>query len=89
MVGGEDGDSISIASSLLKRHSHTIKRRNIKTMRDFKLDGQVDDCDIKVVILNLGSDVNIPHKNPWEMLEKEGYFILQYSCSWLINITYL
>lgn len=46
MVGGEDGESIHIASNLLKRNSHVFKRINIRTRWDFKLDAQVDGCDI-------------------------------------------
>jgi hypothetical protein len=61
LVGGEDGDSSPIATNLPERHSYKVKRKIIITKREFILDLQVDEYDIKHVMLQLylGFDVNI------------------------------
>nr|QHR87383.1 hypothetical protein Q903MT_gene1393 [Picea sitchensis] len=50
---------MQIFSNLPKIHSHQVKRRRIRSEKEFHLDAQVDGYDIKDVMLYLGSDVNI------------------------------
>lgn len=44
------------------------KRRRKRTGREFRLDAQVNGYDIKSVMFNVGSDVNILPKKYWEAL---------------------
>lgn len=54
----EEGD-LGISANLAEKHSHRVKRRRRRTGKEFRLDAQVDGYDIKDVMLDLGSDVNI------------------------------
>jgi hypothetical protein len=58
LVGDGYEEYAPITTNTLKSHSHRIKRRKIKTDREFKLDALVDGCDVKYVMLDLGLDDN-------------------------------
>jgi hypothetical protein len=47
-----------------------VKRRKIQTQKEFRLATKLDEFDIKDVMLDLGSDVNILPKKTWEDLGK-------------------
>jgi len=51
----------------------------------------VDGYEIRDVMLDLGSDVNILLKKSWEAMGKTRlvYYILLLSCGWPINIVFL
>lgn len=59
LAGLEEEEDMQIFSNLPKIHSHQVKRRRIRSEKEFHLDAQVDGYDIKDVMLYLGSDVNI------------------------------
>ena len=57
-------------STLLENRSHIVKKRKIRTGKEFRLDAQVDGYEIKDVMLDLGSDVNILSNKSWEAMGK-------------------
>ena len=59
LVEDECEEYVPNTTNTSKSHSHRIKRRKIKTSREFRLDALVDGCDIKYVMLDLGLDANI------------------------------
>jgi hypothetical protein len=56
-VGGESEGCIT--TNLPERHSHRVKKRERRTLMEFRLDAPVEGYEIKDVMLDLGSDVNI------------------------------
>jgi len=65
-----DGENLGeyIVSNLPKRETNRVKRRKRWIGKDFRPDAQVDGYEIKVVMLDLGSDVNILPNKSWESL---------------------
>jgi hypothetical protein len=47
-----------------------VQRRKIQSGKEFRLEAQLDEFDIKDVMLDLGYDVNIFPKQTWEALGK-------------------
>jgi hypothetical protein len=54
----------------LWKNTQRVKRRKIWTGKEFRLASQLDEFDIKDVMLDLGSNFNILPKNTWEDLGK-------------------
>jgi hypothetical protein len=47
-----------------------VHRRKVRTGKEFRLVAQLEEFEIKDVMLDLGSDVNILPKKTWEALGK-------------------
>ncbi|WP_160144215.1 retropepsin-like aspartic protease, partial [Parafrankia sp. Ea1.12] len=71
VVGGKYNSEDYIAANLPERQSNRVKRRRRRrTGKEFRLDAQIDGYDIKDVMLDLGSDVNIMPNKSWEAMGK-------------------
>jgi hypothetical protein len=57
-------------TNLPEKNTQRIQRRKVRTRKEFRLEAQLDDLEIKYVMLDLGSDVNILPKKTWESLGK-------------------
>nr|KUM49432.1 hypothetical protein ABT39_MTgene3981 [Picea glauca] len=79
----EEDELESISTNLPERHSHRVRRKRKRTGKEFRLDVQVAGYDIKDVMLDLGSDVNILPNNSWEAMgqPKLLYSLIQ-MCGW-------
>jgi hypothetical protein len=70
VLGNEESTEMRIRTNLPKNNTQRVHRRKVRTVKDFRLVAQLDEFDIKDVMLYLGSDVNILPKKTWEALGK-------------------
>ena len=57
-------------TNLPEKNTQRVQRRKIRTKKEFRLATQLDEFEIKDVMLDIGHDVNILSKNTWEALGK-------------------
>jgi hypothetical protein len=70
VLGIEEPMEARIMTNLPEKKTQRVQRRKIQTVKEFRLVAQLDEFEIKDVMLDLGSDVNILPKNTWEALGK-------------------
>ena len=66
----DESPKARIMTNLLEKNTQRVKRRKIQIGKDFTLVAQLDEFEIKDVMLDLGSDVNILPKITREDLGK-------------------
>jgi hypothetical protein len=69
-LGAEGNPEEFIVANLPERKASRVQRRKRRTGREFRLNAHIDDYEIKDVMLDLGSDVNIFPKKTWEAMGK-------------------
>ena len=67
-LGTEESLETRIRTNRPEMNTHRVQRRKIHNGKYFRLAAQLDLFEIKDVMLDLVSDVNILHKNTWEAL---------------------
>jgi hypothetical protein len=70
VLGNEEPTEAGIRTNIPEKSTQRVKRRKVQTGRYFRLVAQLDEFDIKDVLLDLGYDVNIMPKKTWEALGK-------------------
>jgi hypothetical protein len=70
VLGMEESPEARIMTNLPEKNTQRVQRRKIRTGKEFRLATQLDEFEIKDVMLDLGSDVNIFPKKTWEALGK-------------------
>jgi hypothetical protein len=70
VLGMEESPGARIMTNLPEKNTQRVQRRKIQTGKEFRLAAQLDEFEIKDVMLDLGSDVNILPKKTWEALGK-------------------
>jgi hypothetical protein len=70
ILGDEGTPETTITTNLLEKNTQRVQRRKVRIGNFFRLEAQLDDFEIKDVMLDLGSDVNILPKNTWEVPRK-------------------
>jgi hypothetical protein len=70
ILGNEGTSEAIVRTNLPEKNTQRIQRRKVRTGKEFRLEAQLDEFEIKDVMLDLGSDVNILPKNTWEALGK-------------------
>jgi hypothetical protein len=70
VLGMEESPEARIMTNLPEKNTQRVQRRKIQTGKEFRLATQLDEFEIKDVMLDLGSDVNILPKKTWEALGK-------------------
>jgi hypothetical protein len=70
VLGNEESLETRIRTNLPKKNTQRVQRRKVRTGKEFRLVAQLDEFNIKDVMLDLGSDVNILPKKTWEALGK-------------------
>ena len=79
MIGDGSESDRRMTTNLSEGHSHRVKKRERRTGREFRLNALVEGHEIKDVMLDLGSDVNIFPKKSWEAMVKPKVGIFTYS----------
>jgi hypothetical protein len=69
-LGTEGSPEESIVANILERNTSRVQRRKWRYGREFRLNAHIDDYEIRDVMLDLGSDVNILPKKTWEAMGK-------------------
>jgi hypothetical protein len=70
VLGNEEPKKVGIRNNLLEKSTQRVQTRKVRIGREFKLVAHLNEFDIKDVMLDIGSDVNILPKNTWEALGK-------------------
>jgi hypothetical protein len=70
VLGTEESPETRIRTNHPEKNTQRVKRMKVQTGKDFILASQLDEFDIKDVMLDLGYDVNILPKKAWEALGK-------------------
>jgi len=70
IFGNEGTPEAIVSTNLPEKNTKRIQRRKVQTGKQFRLESQLDDFEIKDVMLDLGSDVDILPKKTWEDLGK-------------------
>jgi len=70
ILGNEGTPEAIVRTNLPEKNTQRIQRRKVRTGKEFRLESQLDNFEIKDVMLDLGSKVNILPKNTWEALGK-------------------
>jgi hypothetical protein len=70
VLGNEEPTEAGIRTNLPEKSTQRVQRRKVRTGKEFRLVAQLDEFEIKDVMLDLGSDVNILPKKTWEALGK-------------------
>jgi hypothetical protein len=70
VLGTKESLETRIRTNIPKKNTHRVQRRKVQTGKEFRLVSQLDEFEIKDVMLDLGSDVNILPKKTWEALGK-------------------
>jgi hypothetical protein len=63
ILGNEGTPETIVRTNLPEKNTRRIQRRKVRIGKKFRLEVRLDDFEIKDVILDLGSDVNILPKN--------------------------
>jgi hypothetical protein len=83
-LGTEGNLEESIVANLPTRNASRIQRRKRRTGREFWLNAHLDEYEIRDVMLDLGSDVNIFPKKTWEAMGKPKLFYSPIQL-WMVN----
>jgi hypothetical protein len=70
VLGNEESLETRIRTNIPKKNTQRVKRREVWTRKEFRLADQLDEFEIKDVMLDLGFDVDILPKKTWEFLGK-------------------
>jgi hypothetical protein len=70
VLWNEESMELRIRTNILEKSTQRVQRRKVQTGKEFRLVVQLDEFDIKDVMLDIGSNVNILPKNTWEALGK-------------------
>lgn len=89
LVDSADEYYAPIAANLPEKHSHRVKRRKVRTGRELRLDAWVDSCNIKDVMLYLGSYVNIIPIKSLEMMGNDFRIRIPNQVGWAILRLYM
>lgn len=65
MIRYEEPLERPISVNLPEHRSHRVRRNKRISGKEFRIDAQVADSQMKKTMLDLGSDVNILPKNTW------------------------
>jgi hypothetical protein len=83
-LGAEGNPEEFITANLPEKNASRIQRRKRRSGKEFRLNAHIDDYEIRDVMLDLGSDVNIFPKKTWEAMgnPKLVYSPIQL---WMVN----
>ena len=70
VLGNEEPIEEEIRTNLLEKSTQRVQRRKVQNGKEFRLVAQLDEFEIKDVMLDLGSYVNILPKKTFEDLGK-------------------
>ena len=70
VLGNEESPEMRIRTNLREKNTHRVERRKVQTGKEFRLVSQLDEFEIKYVLLDIGYDVNIIPKKTWKDLGK-------------------
>jgi hypothetical protein len=70
VLGDEGTPERIITTNLPEKNTQRIQRRKVRTGKEFRLEASLDDFEIKYVMMDLGTNVNILPKKTWESLGK-------------------
>jgi hypothetical protein len=70
VLWNEESTETRIRTNIPKKNTQRVQIRKVRTRKEFRLVSLLDEFDIKDVMLDLGSDVNILPKKTWEALGK-------------------
>jgi hypothetical protein len=72
VLGNGEPLEAKIRANIPKKRTQRVKGRKVRTNKEFRLISQLDEFEIKDVMLDLGLYVKIIPKNTWEALGKPG-----------------
>jgi hypothetical protein len=70
VLGNEESTETRIRTNIREKSTQRVQRRIVQVGKEFILVAQLDEFEIKDVMLDLGYDVNILPKKTWEALGK-------------------